>query len=268
MSTSFEERIFIVTDQKSWLFKDVPLWHERESGGEEKWFVDLKGAIIQVRPVDPYVLFVLKRSYATQLPSPPIAEIPLEGIDTVQRMPDPRDPEYLRQVAELSIALEAQLQSECMMAIVLPEGDEWARDWLLAGRPLPPAGSRANDEIRRDIYLVCKGIDRNGRIVLLKAIRAISEETEDAIATAQEFFRNYLGRAQTNPTEAAGVRTDDDTGGRDHGSDESVAEDSTGVVPDTVGGEDPDTGVRKKPRNKRLSGQSSGRQEEGNQDSE
>lgn len=218
--------------QASWLFTDVPVYKEGE-GKKARWYVELKdGPTVEVRPMSGFKLWVLHRSYLSQVPEPPIVEMELEGVAAVQRTRDYQDEDYRRKVAVLFMELDAQLTQELLQGVVLPEDDAWAADWVGMGRPMPKEKA-----LKVDLYLVSLGVETyEDRTMLIRAIDAISQETPNAIERAQDFFRDYMGRNEVDPAEDAGIELADDAEGRDSLGDASLPPDGEAVVQAAAGG--------------------------------
>lgn len=253
----------MVERKRSWLFPEKPdlppVWTEGE-GKKVRYFIDLKGHEIEFRPVEAYTLWVLRRTYMTQLPKVPIIELELEGIDAVQRTPDYSNAEFIAASNAIYQEMDIQIIFELLKGVVVPKDDAWAQEWLDLGRPLPAADTPENKNLRRDIYLSQQGFSLDDRIMLVRMIQAVSEETTEAIERAQELFRNYVGRTEVEGSEDAELVADDDVAGRDHDGDEGLGQDAAQVVQDLVrgspadGGEHPqlvDESVRVEPARRR-----------------
>lgn len=251
-----------MSDKKaSWLFTDVPVYKEGE-GKKAHWFVELnEDAIVEVKPVSGLTLWMLYRTYLSQLPDPPIVEMELEGVAAVQRTRDQYDETYRSEVARIFGELDAQLTDELLSGVVIPAGDEWAKPWTDKGRPMPPAKEPG---LRIELFLSLKGLKTyEDRQMLIRAIDAISQETPGAIERAQEFFRQYVGRDETPPAETAGVEPADDTAGRSDVGDADLPDDGEAVVQaadrgtgddDSLRAEPEPEGVPERPRRKRSKG--------------
>ena len=250
--------------KRSWLFPDKqdlpPVWTEGE-GKKVRYFVDLKGREIEFRPVESYTLWVLRRTELTQLPNVPVLELPLEGIDSVQRTPDYLNAEFVAKTNQIYRDMDVQIIFELLKGVIVPKDNAWASEWLELGRPLPDGTSAEDKSLRRDIYLSCLGFSANDRIMLVRMIQAVSEETAEAIELAQELFRNYLGRTEAEGPEDAERGDGDDAAGRDHVSDEGLESDAPEVVQDPTGGSSDDGGeqpqlvdevVRRQPARRRT----------------
>lgn len=244
----------LVSDkQKSWLFDDVPVYKVGE-GKKARWFAEVGGQEVEVRPVNAYTLYVLWRTYYAQMPDAPILEMELEGVAASQRSRNYQDAEYIRKTAEIFSDLDEQLQAELLKGLVIPPGDDWATEWTEAGRPLPPTGKHADNLMRIEIYLASRGLTFNDRTMLIRVIQAITEETPTAIERAQEFFRLYVGREKTEAREDIGRHgSEDEPEGRGDGGDAGVAHDAEAVVQDAPGGPDPDDSVREEPQHEGIS---------------
>ena len=235
----------MVERKRSWLFPDKPdlppVWTEGE-GKKIRYFVDLKGREIEFRPVESYVLWVLRRTYLTQLPKVPIIELPLEGVDAVQRTPDYLNAEFVAKTNQIYREMDIQIVWELLKGVIVPKDDAWAAEWIELGRPLPDGSTLEGMSLRRDIYLSQSGFSLDDRIMLVRMIQAVSEETAEAIELAQELFRNYLGRPEVEGPEDAERVDGDDIAGRDHDGDEGLGQDAAQVVQDPVGGSPDDGG--------------------------
>ena len=229
----------MVERKRSWLFPEKPdlppVWTEGE-GKKVRYFIELKGHEIEFRPVEAYTLWVLRRTYMTQLPKVPVIELELEGIDAVQRAPDYSNAEFIAATNAVYQEMDIQIMYELMKGIVVPKDDAWAADWLDLGRPLPAPDTAQNKALRRDIYLSQQGFSGLERIMLVRMIQAVSEETAEAIERAQELFRNYLGRTEDEGSEDAEWGASDDAAGRDRVGDEGLGQDTPEMVQDPVGG--------------------------------
>lgn len=212
----------------SWLYVDLPVWKDEQG----RWFIEPGDGIeVEVRPVSAMTLWMLVRTYRSQMPDPPIIEMPLEGVDAVQRMRDPANQEFMRKTSEVAERLDAELTRELLKGIVVPDDDEWAAPWIEEGRPVPPPDSPANRSLRADLMLTVRGVTTyEQRQMVLWAIDAISRETPEAIARAQEFFRNNMGRKKAEAPARVGIEHEDVDRGRSDGDDAPVADDGEGVV--------------------------------------
>lgn len=248
-----------MTNEASWLFTDVPVYKDGE-GKKARWYVELKNDLtVEVKPVSGYKLWVLHRTYLSQVPEPPIVELELEGVAAVQRTRDFQDADYRRKVAEVFLELDAQLTQELLQGVVLPDDDAWTMDWLAMGRPMPTSKT-----LKVDLYLVSLGVETyEDRTMLIRAIDAISQETSNAIERAQDFFRDYMGRNEADPAEDTGIELADDAEGRDSLGDASLSPDGEAVVQAVPGGTDDDgspaaqpvnEGVPEQPRRKGSKG--------------
>jgi hypothetical protein len=248
--------------QKSWLFPDKPdlppVWKEGE-GKKVRYFLELKGNEIEFRPVEAYTLWVIRRAYTTQLPKVPIIELELEGIDAVQRTPDYYDAEFVAKSNQIYRDMDIQIIWELLKGVVVPKDEVWAAEWKELGRPLPDASTLDGLSLRRDIYLSQCGFSSADRMMLVRMIQAVSEETSEAIETAQEMFRDYLGGAEAEGPEAAERTDGDDSAGRDHDDDEGVGQDAPQVVQDPVGGSTDDGGEQPQHVNEIVRQQPAGR---------
>jgi hypothetical protein len=232
-----------VTKEASWLFTDVPVYKEGE-GKKARWYVELQDDVtVEVKPVSGFKLWVLHRTYLSQVPEPPIVEMELEGVAAVQRTRDYQDDDYRRGVAEVFLELDAQLTQELLQGVVLPKDDAWAMDWIGMGRPMPQ-----DKTLKIDLYLVSLGVEAyEDRTMLVRAIDAISQETPVAIERAQDFFRHYLGRNEVDAAEDAGIELADDAEGRDSVGDASLPPDGEAVVQAAPGGAGDDAGPAAEP---------------------
>lgn len=235
--------------QKSWLFEDVPVYKVGE-GKKARWFAEVGGQEVEVRPVNAYTLWVIWRTYSAQIPEVPVLEMELEGVAASQRSRNPQDAEYLRKTAEVMTQLDEQLTAELMKGIVVPPDAEWAGEWIAAERPLP-----TNDPmLRTDIYLAVRGLSFQDRVMLIRVVQAITEETPSAIQRAQEFFRLYMGGPEAEVREDGGrLGAADDAEGRGDGGDAVVEQDAGDVVQVAAGGPGADGGVPAQPKPKRVS---------------
>lgn len=241
-----------MTDRvKSWLFTDVPVYKEGE-GKMARWYVELKTAIVEIKPVSGFKLWVLHRTYLSQVPDPPVVEMELEGVAAVQRTRDPQDMEYRRRVSEIFMELDGQLTQELLAAVVVPEDDAWAHDWIKMGRPMPK-----DRTLRTDLYLVLLGIEEyEDRTMLIRAIDAVSQESASAVERAQDFFREYMGRDEAEASEDTGIESPDDPAGRGGSGDASVSPDREAVVQASGRGAGDEAGVSAQPEHEGVPRQS------------
>ena len=241
-----------MTKEASWLFTDVPVYKEGE-GKKARWYVELKDDVtVEVKPISGFKLWVLHRTYLSQVPDPPIVEMELEGVAAVQRTRDYQDENYRREVAKVFLELDAQLTQELLHGVILPADDAWAMDWIGMGRPMPQ-----NRTLKVDLYLVSLGIEAyEDRTMLIRAIDAISQETPNAIERAQDFFRDYMGRNEVDAAEDAGLELADDAEGRDSLGDASLPPDGEAVVQAAPGGTGDDAGPAAQPEHEGVPKQS------------
>lgn len=240
--------------EQSWLYTDVPVY-KQGNGKKARWFVVFDDKEIEIRPVNSLVLFNIARAYVGKLPEEPIIELQLEDVAATQRMRDPQNADYVRETNQILHEMDRQMTSEVIKGVVMPEGDDWAADWINEGRPLPAADTRENRTLRTDIYLGLRGVNSNERLLIIRAIQAITEETPEAIERAQALFRYYLGRSEDPEPEVQGVEHSDEPARREDDGDASVADDPGEVVQAADGGPSDNPGPRAKPKRKRVSRQ-------------